>query len=45
MIQEQHPVIAGNLAAMLAAGGQSGPSVRAAAEDAQALRHGGFQAS
>ena len=32
MIQEQHPVVAGNLAAMLAAGGQSGPSVRAAAE-------------
>ena len=34
MIQEQHPVVAGNLAAMLAAGGQSGPSVRAAAEAA-----------
>ena len=43
MIQERHPVVAGNLALSLAAGGQCAPSVRAAAEAAEALRADGFQ--
>ncbi|CAJ1416721.1 unnamed protein product [Effrenium voratum] len=43
MIQERHPVVAGNLALSLAAGGQRAPSVLAAAEAAEALRADGFQ--